>query len=405
MNLDELMGAHADRIDGTPITLGEVKARARIVKRRRAATAASAGVAAVIALVVPIAVLSGGPDEDTQPQPVRDPLSTVAPQDPLDMTIAAAAPGGAEPANAWLDGSTLHRLDGSSVEVAESYRKIYVVGGDVYLGVRRDAVTDLGMTLDEIGSKGEAVSSRTIISTTTVALSADKTVAAYTTPEGDVRVWDDRGESTLATTGQGQDTGNAVAVTGSESCDDGCSVTVNPYGPESGEPVVYSTQDPDGVPLANGFNYVYGVSPDGRLLSGTRTPGEPGADVGCIEIWDTTEAKMLHRCKSGGTNFSPDSSHTGEPAAYRDGEAAWIEIRDARTGVLRVKIGGVGDSDNSQIEPVIWEDDTHYLVNALSDGKWTLLRGDLDGRLQVIAGPVDLPNPEQPYESPYAIAP
>ncbi|AIY17864.1 hypothetical protein GUY44_19935 [Pimelobacter simplex] len=407
MNLEDVMTAHADRAGEPVLTLRDVQQRAQRIQRRRRTAAAVVVGAAVAAIVLPATLLAGGhPDSAPRPGPASSGPSINADavqQDPLDMRIARAEAGGAPPTVAWIEGRTLHRLDGSTVRLGHDYDELDVVGGNTYLAVRRgnEAETD-GSSLDEIGADGSVVSTRLVTPTgqASVVTSADRTVAAWTTPDGKVQVWDRDGERTLASTGQTSWTGNAVAVFGSQTCGDpgdGCRVVVNP---PDGDPVAYTNDGSE--PVGGNFLNILTMSPDGELVAGNR--GDNDGVTACTTVWDMQDDKDLHRCQTTPFGFSPDGRHTTEYAPQRDGEPAWIDIRDARTGELAAKIVARGDSDTSNIEPVAWEDARHYLVVALHQGRWLLLRGDLDGRLEIVEGPTDGPNAQQPYESPYVIA-
>lgn len=409
MNLEDVMSTHAGRAAGPVLTLRDVQQRAQRIQRRRRTVAAIGVGATVAAVVLPASLLAGGhPDSAPPPGPASPGPSVNADavqQDPLDMRIARAEPGGAPPTTAWIEGRTLHRLDGSTVALEHDYQELDVVGGDTYLAVRResDAEAD-GSSLDEIGADGAVASTRLIIPTgqASVVTSADRSVAAWTTPGGEIQVWDRDGERTLARTGRSPWTGTAVAVFGSQTCGDpgdGCRVVVND--PDS-DPVSYARDGSE--PVGGNFLTVLAVSPDDDLVAGSR-PGPGGKS--CTLIWDRSDEQDLQDCASSRTSpfaFSPDGAHTAEYPPQRDGEPAWIDIRDARTGELAAKVVARGDSDTSNIEPVVWEDARHYLVVALHQGRWLLLRGDLDGRLEIVEGPTDGPDARQPYESPYVVA-
>ncbi|MDN5744764.1 MAG: hypothetical protein L0H31_06535 [Nocardioidaceae bacterium] len=415
MNLEDVMTTHADRATAQELTLREVRTRAQRIQRHRRAGVTAGVAAAVAAVVLPISLLVGGNPRSAPPPPGPAKQTSLidadaVQQDPLDMQIAQAKPGGVPPRPAWIQGQTLHRLDGSRVRLDQTYNELDVVNGETYLGVRSDLDPDSGASIvDEIGDDGQVASTRKVAGLVgqSVTMSADHSIAAWTTPEGDVQVWDRDGESTLTNTGPSRPPGNAVAVFGSETCDQtgsGCSVVVNPPSSMSGAPITYSTAEPDGTPVGHGFRYLHAVSPDGTLYSGIRKLGEPGG-TSCSATWDLTKDNQdmeLHNCTSSPFEFSPDSTHTAENSPQRDGEPASIEIRDARTADVSVKILAEGDSTTSVIDPVIWEDAENYLVTALHRGKWLLLRGDLQGRLEIVAGPI-APTGE-PFSSPYVIA-
>ena len=404
MNLEEVMVRHADRAAGAEVTLRDVQQRARRIQRRRRTGAAVGVAAAVTAVVLPVSLLVDGTTRSApEPGPATQSPSINADavrQDPLDMRIAKAEPGGAAPTVAWIEGRTLHRLDGSTVELEHDYLELDVVGGDTYLAVRRGDNGPIdGDVLDEIGDDGKVDSTRVItpIGQAAVITSPDKSVAAWTTPEGEVHVWDQQGDRTFATSSPQS---NVVAVFGSRTCDDsgdGCRVVVNHA---DTDPTTYTANGSE--PVGGGFLTILTMSPDGRLVAGNR--GRTQGGDACIETWDVTADDELQRCQASPFAFSPDGAHTAEYPPTRDGEPAWIEIRDARTGKLTAKVVAKGDSDTSNIEPVVWEDESHYLVTALHEGTWLLLRGDLEGHLEIIRGPIDGPNPGQPYESPYVIA-
>ncbi|UUW87351.1 hypothetical protein [Pimelobacter simplex] len=407
MNLEDVMTTHADRAAGPVLTLPDVQRRAQRIQRRRRTAAAVVAGAAVVAVVLPVSLLAGGtPDSAPPPGPATQSPSVnvhAVQQDPRDMRIERARPGGAPPTTGWIEGRTLHRLDGSTVALEHDYRELDVVGGETYLAVRRGTDADTaGSSLDEIGPDGAVASTRLItpVGQASVVTSPDKTVAAWTTPDGKVQVWDRDGEQTLAGTGRVSPTGGAVAVFGSRTCagpDGDCRVVVND--PDRG-PLTYSRAGSE--PFVGGFLTLLAVAPDGDLAAGIRGPGPGG--TACATMWDLGADQELHRCQGDPSGFSPDSALTAEQASQGAGEPAEIEIRDARTGELAARIVANGDHDTSALEPVAWEDARHFLVTALHEGRWLLLRGDLDGHLEIIEGPIDGSGAGQPREAPYVIA-
>lgn len=407
MNLEDVMSTHADRAAGPVLTLHDVQQRAQRIQRRRRTAAATAVGAAVVAVVVPVSlVVSGPPDSAPRPGPATRVPSVNADavqQDPLDMRVARAEPGGAPPTVAWIEGRTLHRPDGSVVELEHDYEELDVVGDDTYLAVRRgnDAETD-GSSLDEIGEDGAVVSSRLVTPNgqASVVTSPDGSVAAWTTPEGDVQVWDRDGEQTLAGTGRGDQTGNVVAVFGSGTCDasgEGCRVVVND---PDGDPLSWSEDGSE--PVGGGFLHLGAMSPDGVLATGNR--GEATNGNACSTTWDLQAGEELHRCQSSPFDFSPDGRHAGEWPSQADVEPASVQLTDARTGAPVARIVTAGTPEESYLEPVAWEDAEHFLLPALHRGRWLLLRGDLDGRLEIVEGPTGSPDPEQPFQSPFVVA-
>jgi len=129
---DELTRALRERSDdmsGTGPSLDDVKGRARGIQRRRRAASGLAVAAVALAIAVPMGTQLDGLNRGQQPpvatqapSPTTDASGPVEPQVPVEVEVeAAAAPRGEGPAILYADGTTLHRPDGSELELPAQY--------------------------------------------------------------------------------------------------------------------------------------------------------------------------------------------------------------------------------------------------------------------------------------------
>ena len=135
-----------DGMDRAPLTFGDVRSRARRIRRNRA-LAAGAGVVAAMAVIVPTAMLSLGGGDVDGPDPAESPSQTVSPTKAIETpTVTPMKNGqvaldpdarvGAGPGIAWRQGGTVHLKDGSEVEPSHPYDQ-FVDLGDTVVGLYR----------------------------------------------------------------------------------------------------------------------------------------------------------------------------------------------------------------------------------------------------------------------------
>ena len=139
---DELTRALRERSEdmtGTHLALEDVKGRARGIRRRRRAASGIAVAAVALAVAVPMGINLDSVDRGQQPpvatrapSPTTDASGPVTPtpQGPVEID-AAKARRGEDPALLFQTGTTLHRIDGSTVELPAQYTYLLPYGHGV----------------------------------------------------------------------------------------------------------------------------------------------------------------------------------------------------------------------------------------------------------------------------------
>lgn len=378
----------ADDLQESPLGLGDVKLRARSIRRARR-LAGAAGIAAVVAALVPVAVLAGahldradGPGPATTSQtpslsptratdPNRSPLPTDANGVP-EVALGSDAPDGAAPAAAYVDGRTLHRADGTVVELPESYAGFAIVG-DQYLGVRSD--DDGNRVLDVLDSTGEITESIAI--TGGLATSPDGGTVAWSTPDGGITtMWAD-GRVDLANQGEPV---SVVSVVGGPSCregEGGCSVYFNHE--DMAAPEVTSSHGFTdlAVPGAIKVNDVHL-----QLVALQRSTEDTGS---CSGVYDAGARRYAWQtCDYTLSTFSPDGSLLAGSDAYLDGIGlGYVVVLEAATGDPLVRFS----MSNGHIADLVWEDEHHLLLTTYGPQGWNVYRVGLDGSVERSVGP------------------
>ena len=394
----EELHRRADHVHGAPLTLHEVKGRARTIRRNRR-LAVAGGVLAVAAVVAPVAALTGpdlqrgdgpGPATSTPSTgpttaPPSDPTQTPEPTRAVDPTESAQTPAG-QVAVPYLRERTLVRSDGTEVELEHQY-----AGGVVYrdqvLAVRVD---DGGPTTVDVIESDGSVSDTFPIRSSLVA-NAEHTVAAYVDPAGDIIV---RGEPFTRSIAVDvpRDT-YLAAVQGGPDCrdpeggGDGCVVFYNHE--MGGEPQYTSSHGITDI-VAPGATWV--ADAVGALAAVQTSVSDTGS---CSAVVDDSRKQLWETCDYTPLRFSADGAYLSATVPYRDGIGdAWRAVLDARTGAEVARFEPPGDGF---IRHSMWEDSRHLLVVAYSDGAWGIHRLGVDGSVERVVGPTRTSELEPPY--------
>lgn len=357
-------------LHAAPLTLDAVKGSARTIRRRRRAVAAGSVLAAA-AVVLPVAVLGvGGLGDDAPAQP--------AASDPVRPTESGST-GTDTRTLAYLQGTTLHRYDGSTVSLAERYDSVVDLGTGV-LVTRRD---DQGNLFLATLVDGEVESEERVLdvpvgngSATAVVVGADRTLQVagtlVSTPlsESGPAAPDQRRPVRL-------DRNDYVTALSPECQVDSATCPVYVQGADSAAVVDAFTGERTPVPDAI---EVVDVSRDGMAAVLTSYEGEQS----CWAVRDAaTGAEVWASCESSLFAFSPDARHLSGTHPYQDGLGdAWLAVIDADTG-----------RETARYEPPAgtvvfssaWEDDEHLLAVTVGDDGWQLVRVGLDGEGEVLA--------------------
>jgi hypothetical protein len=359
----------------------------RTFRRRRWSLAAAAAAAAAVAIAVPAAFLiASGPDRSPNGDPAADAsapgFATEQPSGGGPTTglgpaagahdLLASAGNGAPAIVPYLEGTRLVRPDGSTVGLPRVYDQFAVLG-DRVLATYDDAGDRV---LDVLTDAGELVRSERV--ETSFAVSGTGRLAAWATPQGELRTLWPGGDLSLGNQGGPV---NVAAVTGNGPCepgDDGCRVYVNN---SDNRPPRSVAPDRSVSVVAPGAIQVEDVS--GRLAAVQLSSSDLGS---CSGVYDTRADHFLWKtCDNSLFRFSPDGKYLLASAPYLDGLGLGsLSVLDVRTGdpVVKFTIRG------GFIAQQGWEDETHPLVVISGPDGWELLRLGTDGTRERLAGPV-----------------
>jgi hypothetical protein len=383
-DLTRSLREQADRIGGHPIDLESVRGRARGIQRRRRVVA-GAGVLAAIALIVPVALTSGGgllsgddnlpPATNTSPTPIG-----------RVKAVAASAPRGEDPSVPWMDGSVLHQRDGTTTDLGKAYQQVTPYNGGW-------AVVDFaaGTTsfLDANGEVRESVAGQSLA----VSRDGQSLARAMTATAGN----QDIGLYPVSGVGPGGYLSSVVSFDG----------TVELAGFTGAQEVAYTLTDPKGKPGAwvtdweqeprrlPGLIDVKAANQATGMVSGLTSLDElePGscsavvvAATGQIR-WETCDYTL--------EAFSPDGRYVIGTDAYHDGlGGTTVAILDATDGTVLVEYT---TRDLGIIPSAVWETSSTVLITTHQDGQWYALRLGLDGTVEQALDPVRAGEVDNPW--------
>ncbi|GAA4736624.1 hypothetical protein GCM10023350_20610 [Nocardioides endophyticus] len=359
MSTEERLGRtlheHADGVDGRPLTLGDVRGRARQIRRRRAAAAAG-GLALVAAVALPVALLSGAGGDSSDPDPAKpSPTRAVDPN--------TGVPTLQDGVIIYADGPRIP-LPGELRQTADGFA---VLGTDRYVVTSPAPDGEREATLvDEAGRQVDRFPLYSGITAT-----PDGTSVAWIAPDRTLHLLVAGSDApSIIALGDVRPT-QTTAITGD--CADVCTVAVRTArGGDLGGTVVV-TSDGDVTTGPAGVPAVAAVSPNGSLIAGFDSVDEDGIHV-CGGMYDVGVGDYVwDGCEHNVFQFSPDGALVATSFGEGLGPTA-VRIRDARSGATIAELGG------SRIASTAWEDATHLLVVVVEDdGSTSLQRIGLDG--------------------------
>lgn len=402
--LTEALRQRADRLDaelGTahPISLDDVRGRARGIRRRRAAASGLAA-AAVLAVAVPVGLsvtdrtvgdVDRGPAATATADPTATP-STDATGSPLPdatpkvlLTVDADATSGA-PGISYIRDGVLITPDGREVSLDREYGAVAASGdGWVALDMNAGRMVVLDAEGNETwGGPG----------TWPLAVSADGSVVAVGSEDGAIRTVADGEEPQLIRAGRGP--ARVAGVIGSGTCDEtegdgtGCTVFYNVDGQTlSGGRYVTSHGIDDTLPV---LKSVEAVSPDG-LVAGFTSVDDYGS---CSAVIDDRGSQVWDTCDHSLGRFSPDGRYVIGHPAYRDGIGdGSVAILDASSGEVLVEYQNDAETQ-SFINDVVWDTDGTLLATVHERGTWSVMRMTADGQLSEVLGEIGTDEMEVP---------
>jgi hypothetical protein len=408
-NHDDLTGTltrelqeHAHAMDGTHLHLADVTGRARSIRRRRTATAV-AGVAAAVAVIIPTAALATHTGGKAEPAPAVS--LTPSPTQTANGDGHQPAPGvldvsnlptGDTPRTEYVtDGKVLHQSDGTTVDIGTHDSVTHFV-------VMSDG-SRVWETADDVGNPSVEVQKAdgTILaperSQWGLAVNPKHTIAAWVTPDGQVRTWSD-GTTEAADFGDPITAGHELRiadVTGDD-CDLVCSVVVN---------VADAQTDSGWQPWEVSLNGTQELT-DGSYLT-VNDISEAGLTIGYRKITDFGTCSTLlgggefqgfTTCRHTLASFSPDGNLILADPAYHDG------IGNGVIGMYDLE-GELWDRHStakaqSFYNGAEWEDDTHVLAPVFQDRTWSLVRFASDGTMEYAVPPTPGKDMNNPYVIP-----
>jgi hypothetical protein len=392
--LGEALRDRADRLgDTSPLSLDDVKGRARGIRRRRMAVSGLAA-AAVLAVAVPAGIAvsdqatsrpdrgpaaspSGTPTDEETPTPGP------SPEGPHHVTLTTDVDAGIsyEPGIPYLYDGAIVRPGGSEVPVEVDYAGLAPLG-DGWVATRRD---DEGNAfVDFLDADGTVTGSNA--STGSLAVSADGTVVSYATPDGQLMIVTPDAAPMPLVDPEALPGGilDPVAVIGSDSCvenaaDGGCTVFVNSQDAE--KQAAYSvTSRGAGSPLVLS---AHGLSPDGSLSGVVSIDNVQGGSCSVVltpageDLWKTCDYTL--------GQFSQDGRYViGHPAQLDGFGDSSVAILDARTGDLLAEAMNSAEHQAS-VYDVVWDEDGSLLMTVSEEGTWSLMRMTVTGELTAVA--------------------
>ena len=347
-----------------PLTFDHVKGKAMKIRRTRR-VAAAGGILAAAAVIIPVAVFAGQglTDNDSGPGPAETPT-------PNPTAIDPVAPG-----FGYLEGSTLHLADGSTVELPQRYDRATVLG-DIVLAARNDDETGFDF-LDVIDESGTAIETLEIVSGPV--LNDDQTTVAYVERDGDLVTRSEGGDEQVIASDLGTNV-FPVAVIGCGEGADSCRVYVD----DGAEGAAVIDENGDVQVLAPDALGVEDANADGLAT----VQNDSQIDGSCGGIYDENAADYVwETCDYYLFDLSPDSKHVNATHPYLDGIGnGYAEILDAATGK---PVGARFEPEEGFIGQTVWQDADHLLFTMYDAGGWSIYRLAVDGTTERLAGPSD----------------
>jgi hypothetical protein len=368
--------SRADTLTEAPLTLAEVKATARTIRRRRRAGAGAAA-ALVAAVLLPLGLdLSG---DDTAVVPAPQP---------------AVAPAG------WVTDGTVHLLDGTEVRlegVTGVRAWASLADGYVAAGTRQGAQV---VSLHD--ADGSLETTWPVTGPAAFVVDGDGRHAAWVLPTGEPVLLDGAsGEiERLPSAGLGRRP-QVRGIAGSCPADCGVVVAGGPsVGSGWGSTYLVPVHGPV-EPFVPEVPRVVALASDDSLVAGIVGPA-PDDIHACGGVWlarsGGSARPAWEDCVDNVYRFSPDGRYVATSFAEGAGMRE-LRLKDAATGVLLHEMP-IADA----VDRVAWTDEQHVLAAVLRDGRWSVVRIGIDGQEEVLGGPLPpVPGDIAEVSSPYLL--
>lgn len=351
----------AGDVSDVRLTLGDVRGRARQIRRRRRAAAASV-VAAAVALVALAPTLLSGGNKASAPDPA--PPRPTAPGSSVLHNGGLTLPNG-EIVQLDVDNADVEQIgvlsDGRIVIALSNSRVIRVYEPD---GSEADYGTPLNM----------------------ITMSTNDDAVAWIGPDLKSRILASGAADPITMAGvpmPGESYGVIDAVLGPEHILAGdFNTTGFEITPGQRQPLV--TSEP--------FR-ITDVSPDGTLWSVRYADDEANPQYGCVGLYDPEAGEMVARsCDTSDLQFSPDGQHL-LGGYFENNMAGEVVVYDLDLEeVTRYSPEG----DSNVVGDAAWADATHVLASRTDwqTNEWELVRIGLDGETETVVPTQSGRNPE-----------
>lgn len=361
-----------DDIRTVPFGFNEVKGRARRIRRNRR-LAAGVGVAAALAVIIPVGLTAGVPQSRDEIQPAPSP-SVPAKVSRTTLTLSDLPRGEAPGIEYFTPDGVVLPGDGTKA-LLENYQALApgTGGGWIALGAARDEVIYLSKDFEPQGGT--------------------KSGSGFvTTPERDFVAW------TVSAAGT-----QTIFVRSTAQPDETMSwelperPAVDPVGILGPDSVVYESRtaqgetraglaNPDGTTTDLPYVSAVAADPVNGLIAVQTEVRDAGGCFGVVEAATLTTAWETCDYKLG--SFSPDGRFVMATAANSDGLGPTVlDVLDARTGDLVAEFASAGRKLITLIRPA-WES-ADTVVATASEGKvTTMVRMGVDGTLEEVVDPV-----------------
>jgi len=382
--------AHA--MDGSTLHLTDVTGRARSIRRRRTATAV-AGVAAVVAVIVPVATLATHGGGNPEPAPATQSITPTpdGSQPAAGVLDVSDLPTGDAPRMEYVtDGRTLHRTDGSTVEITTRH--------DVSSFVTLTDGTHVWLTHDKAGNAfieaqgADGILHEPLRSYDRLRVNREHNTAGWVAENGQVTVW------TVGAT-EPRPVGDPIPGTHdiriaailSQDCRDFCTVYVNAPAPGAQVWQPYEVTDDATEKYLDGEVMVNDVA--GGLTIGLSELSDFGS---CSYLFGGGEFQGFHTCKAELHSFSTDASTVlGYPTQYDGLGPTSLSMWDATGQKLFERRSNA--KSQAFYTDAQWEDATHVLAPVFQDGKWSVVRIASDGSMEYAVPPVAGSDVDSPF--------
>ena len=374
--LSRTLHRHAENVSGTPLAFDDVRGQATSIRRRRR-LATGLGVAAAVAVIVPTAMFATN-GNDSSPQPASQTPTVTDTNTPSPSSTPTM---GADP----------HALDVTDLPTGAPPAVPLLTNGDY--GFAQTGEAKVSQRADGVVVEAGGRTFGPYPNSQGLAVNAAATAVAWPTDEGDVMVWADGAGEPFVLASFGETDVRVAAITGTD-CRPGkasdCEYFVSHYtqtGQSESQRISgdgdFGNVDPERSILA-----VRDATDSGLVLGITEfDDSRPGT---CSTVLDPTESgstPLFGTCDYLLDEFSPDGSYVLASDTYGDGIGAGTIAIFATDGDRLSYRNNHSTQDLRFYNSAVWEDETHVLFSLYQDGKWSIVRMDVNGAMEFAVAP------------------